>query len=190
MKIIFSLFICLAFTVTTYAQAGGMRAYTGITTMTNTDKVANPDGFAHTGYHIGADGRLFSGGMAFLVGARYTSTSKLPIDKFKLSGHPSSLSVMNGRVGLDIYIFNFAPVFKVRTKLLGSFDIVISETGNENPPPGYNLNDGWLGAVAGLGADVGPITVDIEYEHGIINGYNKIKGSTFNSFSFSLGFFF
>ncbi|MEM9545444.1 MAG: hypothetical protein AAGA77_05700 [Bacteroidota bacterium] len=172
------------------AQNGGMRIYAGITSMANKDRIANPEGHAHSGFHVGADGRLMSGTMAFLVGARYTSVSKRAIRDFKLSGHPSTLGVMNGRVGLDLSLYSFTPFARIRTKALASFDVILTETGNAIPPPGFMLNDGWFGVVTGLGADLGPAIIDVEYEFGILNAYNKKKGSTFNSLTLSVGFFF
>jgi hypothetical protein len=190
MKNILSLFTFLLMTSSVFCQSGGMRVYVGSTSMVNKDAVANPEGFSHSGFHIGVDGRIMSGGMAFMVGGRFTSTSLTAVKDFKLKGHNSTLSVMNGRVGLDISIFTFTPLIRIRTKALASFDIVLGKSGPDIPLSGYILNDGWAGIVTGLGADIGPVIVDIEYEFGVINGYNKIKGSTFNSLSFSLGFFF
>lgn len=183
-------FFLLFMTVQLHAQAGGMRVYTGITSMTNKDKLVNPDGHAHSGYHIGVDGRIMSGGMSFLVGGRYTSVSRLATDDFQISGHDSNLSLINGRVGLDISVFTLGPIARLRTKALASFDVVLTETGSELPPPGFRLNDGWFGIVTGLGADIGPAVIDIEYEFGLLNAYYKKKESTFNSITVSVGFFF
>lgn len=176
--------------MTMHGQDGGMRIFAGTTIMVNNDEIANPPGRSHSGYHIGVDGRLMSGGMAFLVGAKYTSVSSTAVEGFKLSGHESTLSIMNGRGGLDISIFAFTDLIRIRTKILASFDIVLNQNGPDISPQGYILNDGWLGFVTGFGVDVGPAIFDVEYELGVINGYNKKKESTFNSFTISLGFFF
>jgi len=180
----------VVFAATATGQAGGARVYAGITTMTNQDEIANPEGRVHTGYHFGADARLMSGGMAFLLGGRFTSVSGLPIDGFALSGHESTLNMINGRVGLDFSIISLTSSVRIRSKALASFDMVLGETGEPQRPSGYALNDGWLGLVSGLGADLGPATIDLEYNFGLINAYNKVEGSTFNSFSLSVGFFF
>jgi len=190
MKTILSTFFCLIFTISLYAQEGGMRVYAGSTSLVNKDIIANPDGFSYSGYHIGVDGRLMSGGMAFIVGGRYTLVSGVPLKDFKLLGHDAPLSIMNGRAGLDISIYSFTNYARIRTKALASFDVVLAQSDNITPPPGYILNDGWFGLVTGLGADIGPAIIDIEFEYGLINGYNKKKDSTFNSLSFSIGFFF
>lgn len=190
MKYFFPILICLTFAHSAIAQEGGMRVYAGSTSLVNKDIIANPAGFSHSGFHIGVDGRLMSGGMAFLVGGRYTSVSSTALNEFKLTGHESTLSIMNGRAGLDISIYSFASFARIRTKALVSFDIVLSQSKSAAPPPGYMLNDGWLGFVSGLGADIGPVIIDIEYELGVINGYYKKKKTTFNSLTFSIGFFF
>lgn len=182
--------LLVVFATTAIGQAGGIRIYTGITTMSNQDEIMNSDGKAHTGYHFGADARLMSGGMAFLLGGRFTSVSAEPIDGFALSGHESTLSIINGRVGLDFSIITLAPSIRIRSKALASFDMVVGETGELQRPFGHKLNDGWLGLVSGLGADLGPATVDLEFNFGLINAYNQVSGSTFNSFTFSAGFFF
>ena len=190
MKYIFSFFLVFTLTTSISAQEGGMRVYLGTTSLVNKDVIANPEGFSHSGFHIGVDGRLMSGGMAFLIGGRFTSVSKTAVKDFKLTGHDSKLTVMNGRAGLDISIYSFTHLARIRTKALASFDLVLTQSGPDIPPNGYSLNDGWLGLVSGLGADIGPAVVDIEFEFGVINGYNQKKKSTFNSLSFSVGFFF
>lgn len=171
-------------------QPGGMRAYTGITTMTNQDSEVNPEGQSYTGYHIGADGRLMSGTMSFLVGVRYTVVSSSPLESFKVFGHDSQISVMNGRVGLGYNIISFGELFKIRTKALASFDLILLTKGEPVVTPGYILNDGWLGGVTGLGFDIGPFVIDVEYEFGVLNAYYKKPASRFNSLSLSAGFFF
>lgn len=190
MKYYISLVFFFIASISLYSQNGGMRAYIGTTSIVNKDKIVNPDGFSHAGYHIGLDGRLFPGRMAFLVGGRYTSVSRAAIKDFKLKNHKSTLNIMNGRVGLDISILSFSNIIRIRTKALASFDIVLSQNGPNPLPAGFILNDGWAGFVTGIGADIGPAVIDIEYEIGVINGYNKKKSSTFNSLSFSVGFFF
>ncbi len=190
MKYTVAIVFLLTLSLQLKAQDGGMRVYAGITSMVNNDKIANPDGHSHSGFHVGADGRLMSGTMAFLVGARYTSVSRVARDEFKLSGHSSTVSVLNGRVGLDLSLYRFTSFARIRTKALASFDINLSETGNPLPPPGFVFNDGWFGLVTGLGADIGPAIIDIEYEFGILNAYNMKKESNFNSLTFSVGFFF
>ena len=191
MKQLFLIFIfSMTCVSTSYAQAGGMRAYVGITTMTNKDSNVNPEGQTYSGYHIGADGRLLSGTMSFLVGGRYTAVSRSPQESIKIFGHDSQISIFNGRVGLGYNIISFGELFKIRTKALASFDIVVATSGQPINISDYKLNDGWFGGVTGLGFDIGPIVLDIEYEFGILNAYNKKPNSKFNSFTISTGFFF
>jgi len=172
------------------AQLGGMRAYAGITTMTNQDKVVNPEGQIYSGYHVGVDGRLMSGTMSFLVGVRYTVVSSGPQESIKIFGHESQISVMNGRVGLGYNIISFGELFKIRTKALASFDLILLTKGEPTVPSDYVINDGWLGGVTGLGFDIGPFIIDVEYEFGVLNAYYKKPSSKFNSLSLSAGFFF
>ena len=88
MKQIFLIFIFSTICVSiSQAQLGGMRAYVGITTMTNQDSKVNPDGQTYSGYHIGADGRLMSGTMSFLIGGRYSAVSRFPLESLKIFGH-------------------------------------------------------------------------------------------------------
>ena len=172
------------------AQLGGMRAYVGITSMTNQDNNVNPEGQVYSGYHIGADGRLMSGTMSFLVGGRYTAVSRVPQDGIQVFGHDAQMSILNGRVGLGYNIITFGELFSIRTKALASFDLILSTTGDPIAVPGYQLNDGWLGGVTGLGFDVGPVFIDFEYEFGVLNAYFQKADSKFNSLSVSAGFFF
>jgi len=190
MKQLLFILLMLASFSTVNAQAGGMRAYAGISTLVNQEEAVNPEGFSYSGYHIGADGRIMSGTMSFLFGGRYTSVSREPQEGIKLFGHDSTISILNGRTGLDYSLYSFGNIFRVRIKALASFDVVLVTTGDPINVPGYNLNDGWLGGVAGLGFDIGPVVLDVEYEIGVLNAYNQKKSSKFNSLSFSAGFFF
>ncbi len=185
------LLIILSCTISTAsAQLGGARVNVGLTTMTNQDLIANPEGTIHSGFHVGMDGRLMSGGMSFLVGGRYTSVSRTPQDGIQIIGHDSKMNLIHFRFGLDITLYRFSNLISLRTKALGSINLALGETGTEMPPPGYTLNGAWFGAVSGLGLSIGPMTLDVEYEYGFINAYNEKKESTFNSLSVSLGFFF
>jgi len=182
-------FICFSI-VSINAQNGGMRAYVGTTVLSNNDGVATPGGSYHSGFHFGADGRLMSGNMSFVVGARYTSVGTLPNEEFTVVPKENRLNLMNGRGGLEITLLSITDWFRFRTKALASFDVVLSNAKGVQPAPGYKLNDGWLGLVSGLGVDLGPATLDVEYEFGIINAYNKRANSHFNSLTVSAGFFF
>jgi len=185
-----TLLTTLFFSITTSAQNGGMRIYGGTTTLTNNDGLATPGDTYHSGYHFGADGRIMSGTMSFIVGARYTSVSTFPSEEFTLVPKDNKLNIMNGRGGLEITLLTVTNWLRFRTKALASFDVVLSNTNGVQPSPGYRLNDGWLGLVTGLGVDLGPATLDLEYEFGVINAYNKKSESHFNSLTLSAGFFF
>ncbi len=181
-------FIC--FSLSLYSQDGGARLYAGPIWMTNRDAIVNPDGLHHTGYQVGADARLMSGGMSFLVGVKYSQMTKYPVDK--LTFKPEySMSTIHGRGGLEFSLLRIGRIVRLRSKLLASLDIVLDRS-LEGPdlPPGYEFNDGWMGLLTGLGVDVGPICLDVEYEYGLINGYFQKKNSTFNYLSLTLGFFF
>ncbi len=191
MKQLFLIFILLTtFICISQAQLGGARVYAGISILTNQDVNANPEGSSYSGYHIGTDGRIMSGTMSFLLGARYTAISRTPQETIKLFGHDSNISILNGRVGLDYSIYSLRDFFRIRTKVLGSFDIIINTTGESIAVPTYDLNDGWFGGVTGLGFDIGPFILDIEYEFGILNAYYQKPDSKFNSLTISTGFFF
>ena len=57
--------------------------------------------------------------------------------------------------------------------------------------PGYQrLNDSSGGIVTGLGMDFGALTLDLEYQLGVINAFRDQKDSKFNVMSFAVGFFF
>lgn len=171
------------------AQVGAARIYAGATVMTNSDVNVNPEGMAHTGYALGVDARLMSGGMSFLIGGRYAALSRNPIDGFKLTGHEGKLTYGSIRGGLDFSIFSFSESMRIRTKLLGSIDLA-STSGESNAPDGYDINDGWMSGVTGLGADLGPIIVDLELALGFLNSYFQKDDTKFNSWTFSVGFQF
>jgi len=189
-QVILGILVLILSLSTINAQDGGARVYAGAIMLQNRDNLANPNGTFYSGFQAGLDARLMSGGMSFLVGAKYAKFSMLPNETFVLTGHDENITMISGRGGIDFTIFNITRNIRIRSKVLASIDMVVDTKGNSEPAQDYNLNDGWMGIVSGLGFDFGPVVLDVEYEYGIINAYYRKPDTQFDTFTFTAGFFF
>lgn len=172
-----------------YSQAG-LHIYAGSTVMTNSLSEYTPDGLSHSGYHVGGDFVVNEGDMYFLLGVQYHSVDMVAAEDFSFFDHEASLSIIKPKVGLGFNVIKFSQLFKLRLKVQASLDSFIeseeSTAINQNP----KLNSGTASAIVGLGLNVGPARLDVEYHKGFINAYNKIEGSNFNAWAINAGFFF
>ena len=174
------------------AQAG-MRFHSGLTVASSGESAITPDGTAHYGYHLGVDFRLFAEtGMFFAGGVQYHKLDLIASDSPSFFGQETSMSIIKGRWGLGFYLFRIGDHLKVRGKVMGVLDYVSSYDREPlvNNAPYNKINDSHLGALVGLGIDISRITVDVAYEKGFINAYQKVSDSKFDYFTLSLGLFF
>ncbi len=174
-----------------YSQ--GLHVYAGVAMDQSGDANVTPDGEAHYGYLIGADGRLMGGGSYFIIGLQYAHLSLLSQDSPSFFSNDASMQIIKGRGGLGADLFTTPDNrFKLRAKVLGSLDYYYlypaeALAGRE---PYTRLNDATLGVVGGVGIDFLSITFDIEYEYNFINAYYKQPDTKFNTISVTAGFFF
>lgn len=184
--ILFSLF----FSTFCSAQDAGVRAYAGVTSAKNRVAAITPENTSHNGYHIGADGRLNSGRMFFVVGLRYTSIDLLASADSEFFSSDPAHSIISGRAGLGWHLVEFGHNQSIRAKLLAQLDSNLNydEAFLEEP---YGMIVGAsAGATAGIGVQFKFLTLDLEYEYGLVNQFSQQKETKVDSYSLSLGFFF
>lgn len=190
-KNILILLFALLFSVeVSYSQDAGVRAYAGVTSSKNRVLAITPNGTSHTGYHFGADGRLNSGGMFFIVGLRYTSIDLLATAKADFFKNATKHTIFTPRFGFGWHLIEFGEGLSIRGKILGHFDFHGGYDEALLTVPYEEIVDATAGATLGLGLQLKFITVDVEYEYGFINVFREEKETKADALSLSLGFFF
>lgn len=186
-----TILLCLFVSLSAFSQAG-LQVYTGLSIASNGAEEVTPEGTAHYGYIIGADARLNSGGMYFIIGMQYENVSLLAQESASFFSNEGSVQMLKGRGGLGFNIFSISENIRVTGKLLGSLDYVYTYPASliTMRAPYNKLNDAVLGAVGNLGFEVYNFTLEFEYEYGLINTYFKQKESKFNYMAVKLGYFF
>ncbi len=173
-----------------FGQAG-MNIYAGPSVMFSQDPNFTPSGQYHSGYVTGLHGRLNSDAMYFLLSGEYGAFSLLPSKDIKFLGK-GKLTYFKFKVGLGADIINISNKAGIRIKAQGSLlsasnyeETLLSDPRLSN---GYNdLNDGSAGISTGVGLFLGPLTVDLGYEHGIINFIKAKKDSKLNFLDLVVG---
>ncbi len=173
-------------------QEPGIRFYGGVTNAQNRVLAVTPNGQSHAGFHFGADGRINGGKMFFVVGARYSQIDLISTDEPNYFSPASSHRILSGRIGLGWHLINFSNKSSLRGKVLGQLDsnLGYDEELIENRSLYNSLVDASAGAVVGLGVQLNFLTIDVEYEYGLVNVYSMEKETKMDAISVSVGAFF
>lgn len=180
--------IALFFGISMVAQAqkGGLQVHGGYLMGINNNEAFSPD-VVRGGYQVIADARLIGGGMHFLFGG---GVGRWAINSGSGFGG-DQMTLATGRFGLGITLVEFSRNLRLRTKLVGSIRFIGSVDADKIDNQEFRkVNDSFGGALTGLGLDIGAITVDFEYEHGLINMINQKPDTKINFFSLTAGVFF
>lgn len=187
LKILISSFFILFTLQNIFSQSeSGLQVYYGLSTAKSQNSLLTPSGLSHKGYHIGADGRLNSGNMYFMLGGQYHVMNFI-------AGRGGNFSIkdkmtwMKLRFGLGYNVINFTEKIALRAKTLLALDFIGSYPDNLEGAPFQMYNSGTAGAVAGIGVDVYAFTFDIEYEKGFFNAVNMVDDTSFNFWLVNVG---
>jgi len=189
MKRILTLATLIWLPVLLCAQAPGLVIQTGLTASYAKDANITKANQRHYGWMIGADARILDGDLYFLLGGQFHKTDLISTsspDFFK-----NDWSIVMGRAGFGFNLLHINERIVVRSKILGSINFILDAPENGQNIPGYTeLNDSFLGAVTGLGLTIGSFDFDLDFQYGFINAYFKQPKSTFDSWTFMVGFHF
>lgn len=163
-------------------QIGPMVAFSPDNNITESGKL-------HYGWASGLDVRFMGDDMYFMVGGQYQALSLMSTQSPEIFNN--DWTILTGRCGLGGTLLRLSNNSTIRAKALVSFNFNFdAPSGALNKPDYSNLNDSFLGAVAGLGLTRGIFDFDVEYQHGFINAYNLRPNSTFNTIALLVGFNF
>jgi len=185
------LLVCLFASFSAWSQAG-LQVYTGLSIGSNAAMEVTPEGTAHYGYIIGADARLISSDMYFIIGMQYEDISLLSQESASFFSNEGSMQMLKGRGGLGFNLFKFSEKIILTGKVLGSLDYVYNYPADliVDRTPYNKLNEAVLGATGSLGIQAYNLTLEFEYEYSLLNTYFKQKDSKFSYMAIKVGFFF
>lgn len=182
--------ICLSSMACMAQGRGGASVYYGITHVISQDKNFTPEGQQQTGYHFGLDARLFSGTMFFGGGLEYHIVSLLPIENTEYFSPKTTLGIAKLRGGLGFNLFQITQKVVLRAKTYGTFNFNASYDAKLSEEKGFEYVGAYAGAIGGLGLDIGAITLDFDYEYGLVNAVSDQKDSKMDFYKLSVGIFF
>jgi hypothetical protein len=187
--ILTSVLLVIIFTFNGNAQSGA-NFYVGLNTGKTADQIVTKSGEMHYGYLVGLDARLAGEDMYFIVGGQYGTLSLFSEDSASFFSGENKLTQFKLRIGIGLNIVHFSENIRLRTKALGSFDFIskYDESGFPDNVVGYEkVNDGYFGAVTGLGLDIGIFTIDLEVELAVLNAFYEKSDTKYNAFSLTGG---
>ncbi|MFM2395136.1 MAG: hypothetical protein RLZZ546_3119 [Bacteroidota bacterium] len=169
----------------------GMTVYAGPSVAFSSDKIVTPSG-AHYGYVIGANARLNSDGMYFLLSGEYGRYDFLSNNKLSFIGG-DDLGYMKGKIGIGFDFLKLSRNMFLRSKIQGTVLFVNSYNEELLSTPllktnGYTaINDGVGGLATSLGISKGIFSLDLEYDHGLFNIFKEKKSSKMNFLNLVFG---
>lgn len=187
-KFILSVFLFVGIAVSSFAQNGGFGIKAGLS---STEVDFQSDEFvpqsAQTGYHVGVFGRIGGGGFFVQPELLFTQTSGKFLndqDQIKAEFNRLDIPVMVG--------MRFFKVLRLQAGPIASLNInsKLSEAGNTIGDAEFK--NATLGYQAGLGVDIGNLTVDAKYEGGLSKWTDNIRNfqtdNRINQWVLSVGF--
>ncbi len=183
------LFVILLLLVGSIAFGQGMTLHGGTSSMKSEFLALTPDETAHSGYHLGADGRLGDDGFYFLVGLQYHKLSLSPTEKFSLMPTDPSMNFIKGKGGFAFKIFQINKDIVARLRVLGTIDYLLNghSLNQDLDLDSKQFNEAVAGAGGGLEIDVYFMTLNLEYQKGFFNALNETPDSSLDFLTFSLG---
>jgi len=155
----------------------------------NTD-ILTPNDTRHRGFRLGVDARLNSGKMFFTGGVHYFKFAFDATNDGDYFKPGDSFSIQKGRFGLGWNLIEIPLIMRLRAKLLGSVNLISAPEDRELPAPYERMNDGYASIDIGVGVDVLFLTLDVEYEKGLLNAVNQASETTLDYWSLTVGVFF
>jgi hypothetical protein len=193
MRYIIILFVSLtSLTFTSVYGQAGLNIYAGPSTMFSQDNIYTPSGSAHFGYVAGANVRLNSDPMYFLISGEFGGFDFIANKKFSYIGG-DDLTYSKFKIGLGFDVYTLAPKTYIRTKLQGTILLVSNVDDKLFKTPsllnnGYiKINDGIAGLCTSIGFVKKSLTIDLEYEQGFFNLFSEKKESKINFLNLVFG---
>ena len=183
-QLIFALFFWV-----TIGFGQGMTIHTGSSSMKNELKSITPEGTAHTGYHIGADGRLGDDDFYFAIGLQYHKLNFNSTQDFSLKPVDPSFDILKGKGGFAFKIFSLNDDIVTRLRVLGTIDYILlmPELDPTHELAAVEFNEAVAGLGGGIEVDIYFVTLNVEYHNGFFKSVKETEESSLDFLTFSLG---
>ena len=177
----------LSFSLSGMSQ--GMTIYTGTSSMKTKLPALTATNSAHTGYHVGADGRLGDDGFYFVVGLQYHKLDFNATPDYSFKVTDPNLGIIKGQGGLAFKIFKINDDIITRLRFMGAIDYLLTHPPKESDdnPSSLDFNEGVAGLIGGLEVDVYFLTFNLEYQKGFFNSVSDTDNSSMDFITASLG---
>ena len=164
--------------ISTLSQAqSGLNVYAGISSASSPSEIITTTGERNQGYLLGADARLNSGNMYFLLSGQY-HVLNFDASQGSFFSVEEQMSWLKLRFGLGFNVINFTDKIALRAKALLSIDPIVSVPEEIENNDDLIFNASTAGGHLGVGLDFYAFTFDIEYEKGFFNAVNMVPSTT------------
>lgn len=167
----------------------GMTIHAGASSMKTNLSSLTFENTAHTGYLIGADGRLGDDGFYFMIGLQYHKLNFVPSDSFSFQVDDSNFDILKGKGGLAFRIFQINDHIQTRIRLMGAIDFLLAtpDLDATDNPANLVFNEGVAGLIGGLEMDIYFLTLNVEYQKGFFKSVQQTADSSMDFITMSLG---
>jgi len=162
----------------------------GLLSGTNQLKDLTPDNFSHSGWRIGIDQNVAGYGVYVLGGIHYVRFNEEARDGTNFFDTDPAIQILKPRLGLGLTPLALTGQFKIRLKGLVSYNYFLAFDGERANFDSDKIKNGYLNLDLGVGANVGPFTLDVEYELGLDGVIKDLDNSQFRFLSVSAGIVF
>ena len=162
----------------------------GLLSGSNKLKDLTPDDFSHSGWRIGIDQKLGGVGVYFLGGIHYVRFNEEARDGTNFFDTDPAIQILKPRLGIGATPFAIGDLFKIRVKGLASYNYFLAFDGERANFDTDKIKSGYLNFDFGVGANIGMVTLDIEYELGLNGVIDDLDDSQFRFLSVAVGLTF
>ena len=181
--IITLIFLGLGLNAQTHLQFGLLSGSNNLNTLT-------PDDFSHSGWRVGLDQQIFGKGVYILGGVHYVRFNEEARQGTNFFETAPAIQILKPRAGIGITPFALTDLLKIRLKGLASYNYFLAFEGENASFDSDKIKSGYLNLDLGIGATIGIITVDIEYELGLNDVIEDLSDSKYRFLSISAGLMF
>lgn len=167
----------------------GMMIHGGSSSMKTKLASLTPANTAHTGYHIGADGRLGDDGFYFMIGLGYHNLNFNSTEDFTFQVNDPNFGIIKGKGGLAFRVLKLNDDVLARLRFMGCIDYILNYPLQDSPdnPAQLQFNEGVAGLIGGLEIDIYFLTLQLEYQKGFFKSVKETKDSSLDFITMGLG---
>lgn len=162
----------------------------GLLSGSNKLETLTPKDFSHSGWRIGVDQQILGKGIYLLGGIHYVRFNEEARSGTNFFETDPAIQILKPRAGIGITPFALTDLLKIRVKGMASYNYFLAFEGESVAFETEKIKSGYMNLDIGVGATVGFITLDIEYELALDNAIKDLSDSKFRFLTVSAGFMF